>query len=82
MCSIDSIETIHLPQVKSASSEDSLREIVMEDNVLDCITEAGFMKPLSTLTLAEKYDIVLTITTYLFVKVYYTFTPNMAAILF
>lgn len=45
----------------------------MEETVLDCITEAGFTKPLSALTLAERNDVVLTITTYhLFVKVIYT----------
>ena len=59
-------------KVNFASSEKVLREIVMEENVLDCITEDGFTKPLSALTLAEKSDIVSTITTYhLFVKVHH-----------
>ena len=42
----------------------------MDEAVLDCITDAGFTKPLSTLTMTEKSSIVSTITTYhLFLKV-------------
>ena len=42
----------------------------MGEEVLDCISEAGFTKPLSSVSLSEKKDIVSTITTYhLFIKV-------------
>ena len=45
----------------------------MKEEVLDCISDAGFTRPLSSVTFSEKNDIVLTITTYhLFLKVYST----------
>ena len=34
----------------------------MGEEVLDCISEAGFTKPLSSVSLSEKKDIVSTIT--------------------
>ena len=34
--------------------------------MLDCVSEAGFVKPLSSTTIREKQDILLTITTYHF----------------
>lgn len=60
-----------ISQINSACSEDALREVLMGEEVLDSILEAGFTKPISSVTLLEKNDIVSTITTYhLFLKVY------------
>ena len=54
---IYSILVLYISQINTARSNDALREILMEEEVLACISEAGFTKPLFSVTLKKLYSV-------------------------
>lgn len=59
-----------LQKISMAGSNEALRCVLQEENALICMSDVGFTKPLSTIRLADKEEIISTIVTFhLFIKV-------------
>ena len=54
-------------QINSAQSDAVPQDVLMRDLSMTCLVEAGYLKPLTSVSVNEKNDIVTTF--YLFVKV-------------
>ena len=62
--------TLSLSKVLVAENNDSLREIFQEEESIVHMTEAGYAKPLSLITVIDKKEVISTLLTFhLFIKV-------------
>ena len=69
MCYIHKIKFL-FTNISLAGNDEALRGVLQKETVLTCMSDVGFTKPLSTVRLAHKDEIISTIVTFhLFIKV-------------